>query len=349
MITVKEESKSLALGTIQVFTLTNAQGAEVRLSSYGAGVLAITVPDRDGKMADVVLGYKDLNDYDHDGPCAGKTPGRYANRIGLGKFTLDGVDYQMEINNGPNHLHGGTDNFSCQIWQGKKIDGGVEFSRISPSGEQNYPGTLTAKVTYTWSEDNVLTITYDADTDAPTVVNLTNHTYFNLCGDGSGNVLSTKLHLHADHYLPTNDSLVPTGEIASVKGTPMDFTTTKALNHNFDLTFPALKYGKGYDASWVINGWEKGKMSPVAEVMDEGSGRVLEISSTQPAVQVYTGNWLEGCPLGKTGKEYHDYDAVALECQGMPDAPNKANFPSQVLRPEGHYHEVICFAFKVAK
>lgn len=343
MVVIDSQIIALSFGLVNVFTLTNANGASVKLSSFGAGILEINVPDRNGKLDDVVLGYRNLEDYMHDGPCAGKTPGRYANRIGLGQFSIDGKQYQLATNNGPNALHGGPENFANKIWDAKIVENGVEFNLVSPDGDEHYPGTLTAKVTYTWNDDNELTINYDADTDAPTVVSLTNHAYFNLSGDCSGCVLDTKVKLYAEKYLPTNSTQVPNGEYADVAGTPMDFRTPKALGKDIKQDFPALKYGKGYDSSWVIDNWEKGKLSPAAEVMDEKSGRKLSIFTTQPAVQVYTGNWLKGSPISKCGKEYSDYDAVALECQGMPDAPNKPNFPSQLLRPGEHYHEVIIY------
>ena len=334
-------------GEVTTFRLTNAMGASVTLSTVGAGIVGIEVPDRDGRLADVVLGYRDMGEYFYDGPCAGKTPGRYANRIALGRFSLDGVEHTLAINNGPNHLHGGPEGFSHKNWEGECLgDDTVVFTLSSPDGDEHYPGNLEARVTYTWTDDNVLKIELWAVTDAPTVVNLTNHSYFNLAGEGSGTVLNHTLQLAAEKWLPTSDSLIPTGEMAPVAGTPMDFRQPKPIGRDIRADFDALRYGKGYDNCWVLDEQGSGELKEAAELIDEGSGRVLRVFTDQPAVQVYTGNWLEGCPESKSGAHYHDYDGVAIECQGMPDAPNHPNFPSQVLRPDDEYRRVILFAFE---
>ena len=344
---VKIETFASEHGEITTYQLTNANGASVRLSSLGAGILGITVPDRDGNMADVVLGYKDLNDYFYDGPCAGKVPGRYANRICKGHLEIDGNVYQLNINNGPNHLHGGPENFASKIWECDMDGDTVIFTLESPDGDENYPGTLNARVAYTWSDDNVLKIELGAVTDKTTVVNLTNHTYFNMAGeDKGGTALDQVLQLNCSRYLPTDDTLIPCGEMAPVAGTPMDFTEPKVVGNDIKQDFPALNYGKGYDNCWVIDGYEDGDMHLAAVLQDPKSGRAVEISTDQPAAQVYTGNWLDGSPLSKSGKVYHDYDGVAIECQGMPDAPNHDNFPSQLLRPDEEYRRTIIFAFK---
>ena len=337
-------------GEITTYELINASGASVKLSSLGAGILEIKVPDRDGNLADVVLGYKDVKDYFYDGPCAGKVPGRYANRICKGHLDIDGKVYQLNINNGPNHLHGGPENFSNKIWDCEMDGDTVVFSLESPDGDENYPGNLTARVAYTWNDDNVLKVELGAVTDAPTVVNLTNHTYFNMAGeDKEGTALNQVLQLNCSRYLPTDDSLIPSGEMAPVEGTPMDFTQPKAAGKDIKQDFPALNYGKGYDNCWVIDGYEDGDVHLAAVLCDEKSGRMVEVSTDQPAVQVYTGNWLGGCPLSKSSKQYRDYDGVAIECQGMPDAPNHDNFPSQLLRPDEEYRRIIFFDFKVNK
>ncbi len=334
-------------GDITLYQLTNSNGASVVLSSLGAGVVSVVVPDRNGKLADVVLGYANPADYIADGPCAGKVPGRYANRIAKGKFEIDGVHYSLAINNGPNALHGGPEGFMNRIWDAEEKTDGVVFSRVSPDGEEGYPGTLKVEASYTWSDDNELRLDLRATTDKKTVVNLTNHTYFNLAGEHTGSVLGETLWLAASKYLPTDDTLIPTGDIADVKGTPMDFTAEKELARDIQLDFPALKYGKGYDNCWVIDGWEKGKLATAARLYDAASGRLLEVATTQPAVQVYTGNWLSGCPESKSHHRYNDYDGVALECQGMPDAPNKPQFPSQLLSPGEEYNQTIIFKFKI--
>jgi aldose 1-epimerase len=333
-------------GDITLYKLTNAKGASVEVSSLGAGIVSIIVPDSKGKLADVTIGYANPADSLYDGPCAGKVPGRYANRIAKGLFKINGKEYHLAINNGPNALHGGPEGFQNQIWEHSCKDGVVTFSRTSPDGEEGYPGTLKATVSYKWSEDNALTIELSAICDADTVVNLTNHTYYNLAGEGSGSVLDEKLWLGCSKYLPTDSTLIPTGAFDNVKGTPMDFTEAKALGKDIKQDFPALNYGKGYDNCWVVDNWKPGMLKKVAELTDEKSGRVLEVLTTQPAAQVYTGNWLNGCPVGKDGHIYHDYDGVAIECQGMPDAPNKPQFPSQLLKANETYKQLIKFEFK---
>lgn len=334
-------------GEITLYTLTNAAGASVTLSSLGAGIVAACVPDKDGALADVVLGYADAADYFADGPCAGKTPGRYANRIAKGQFTLDGKLYQLAINNGPNALHGGPEGYCNKIWNADLEGDVVVFTLHSPDGDENYPGNLDATVKYEWTEDCQLVITLGAVTDAKTVINLTNHAYFNLAGEDSGSVLDHKLQMACSRFLPTDDTLIPLGEMAPVAGTPMDFTAFKALGQDIKQDFPALNYGKGYDNCFVVDGYVPGELKKVAELVHEPSGRVLEVSTTQPAAQVYTGNWLGGSPVSKSGRPYNDYDGVAIECQGMPDAPNHDNFPSQVLEPEQQYCHTIIYAFKV--
>lgn len=348
MKSIRIDTHETERGEITTYELINASGASVKLSSLGAGILEIKVPDREGNLADVVLGYKNVADYFYDGPCAGKVPGRYANRICKGHLDIDGKVYQLNINNGPNHLHGGPENFSNKIWDCEMDGDTVVFSLESPDGDENYPGNLTARIAYTWSDDNVLKIVMGAVTDAPTVVNLTNHTYFNMAGeDREGTALNQVLQLNCSRYLPTDDTLIPSGEMAPVEGTPMDFTQPKVVGKDVKQDFPALNYGKGYDNCWVIDGYEDGDVHLVGVLSDPESGRKVEISTDQPAAQVYTGNWLGGCPLSKSGKNYHDYDGVAIECQGMPDAPNHPNFPSQVLRPDEEYRRIILFNFNI--
>ncbi len=326
-------------------TLTNAKGAQVVLSSLGAGIVAIRLPEADGSLKNVVMGYPDPADYLADGPCAGKTPGRYANRIANGRFSIDGTTYTIPINNGPNHLHGGPDGFQNRIWDCIVSDNGnVQFILESHDGDAGYPGNLRATVEYEWDDNNNLEITYRATTDAPTMVNLTNHTYFNLDGQGSGTGLTQHLKLNCSCWLPTDETQIPTGEIAPVAGTPMDFTEECEIGKRIHDDFHALKIGKGYDHCWVIDGFD-GTMRETATLRGSESGRTLTVKTTQPAVQVYTGNWLEGCPDGENGYVYHDYDAVAIECQGCPDAPNHPGFPSQRLNPGEEYIRKIRFEF----
>lgn len=339
--------KSTCGKEIYLYTLTNENGAYVQLSSVGAGIVSIVVPDKDGKLADVVLGYPEAASYFADGPCAGKVPGRYANRIALGKFSLDGVEYTLPVNNGPNHLHGGPDGFQNKVWESREADGGVEFLYYSEDGEMGYPGALKAVARYDWTEENELRLTLTAESDAPTVVNLTNHAYFNLNGEGNGDILGHVLRLNASEYLPTSDSLIPVGESEPVAGTPMDFVTEKVIGAEIKADFPALNYGKGYDNCWVIDGYEPGQIQEAAELYSPESGRVLNVYTTQPGVQIYTGNWLSGCPAGKNGHVYEDYTGVAIECQNFPDAPNKPDYPTAVLRPGEVYEQAIIFAFGV--
>ena len=346
-MTIKQETIVTPRGEIKMYTLVNACGAAVRLSSLGAGIVSLTAPDRNGKMADVVLGYTHADDYFYDGPCAGKIPGRYANRIARGQFSLDGKDYQLAINNGPNALHGGPEGFSNKLWESEATDNGVTFTLVSPDGDEHYPGTLRVQARYTWSDTNELRLDITATTDKKTVVNLTNHTYWNLAGENSGTALDHELQLMCSRYLPTDETLIPTGEMAPVEDTPMDFRQPKRLGQDIRQDFPALNYGKGYDNCWVVDDWQAGELKQVASLHEPTSGRMLEISTTQPAAQVYTGNWLAGSPLNKGGlRPYNDYDGVAIECQGMPDAPNHPNFPSQVLSPGETYRHTIVFALK---
>ena len=334
---------------IYLYTLKNESGASVQLSSVGAGVVSVVVPDKDGVMADVCLGYPDPMSYFGDGPCAGKVPGRFANRIALGKFEIDGVEYSLPINNGPNHLHGGPDGFQNKVWESRENEGGVEFLYFSEDGEMGYPGALKVVARYEWTEDNELRLTLTAESDAPTVLNLTNHAYFNLNGEGSGSALGHTLRLNASEYLPTSDSLIPLGESEPVAGTPMDFVNAKVIGAEIKEDFPALNYGKGYDNCWVIDGYEPGQIQEAAELYAPESGRVLNVYTTQPGVQVYTGNWLAGSPVAKCGRSYNDYDGVAIECQNFPDAPNHADYPSAILRPGEVYEQAIIFAFGVKK
>ena len=330
------------------YRITNGSGAYVELSEIGAGIVSAVVPDKDGKLGDVVLGYSDPLSYFGDGPCLGKVPGRFANRIAKGRFTLDGKEYELPVNNGPNHLHGGPEGFQNKVWESREKDGGGEFMYFSEDGEMGYPGNLKAVVRYEWSEDNELTLILTAETDAPTVVNLTNHAYFNLDGEGSGDIFGHFLMLNASEYLPTDETLIPLGDSEPVAGTPMDFVTAKPLGRDIKNDFPALKYGKGYDNCWIIDGSAEESVRFAAELYSPASGRILQVYTTQPGVQVYTGNWLSGCPEGKCGRSYEDYEGVAIECQKFPDSPNKPDYPSTVLRPGESYREAIIFSFGTA-
>ena len=334
---------------IKKYKLTASDGAYVELSSLGAGIVSIVVPDRDGVLADVVLGYPDAESYFGDGPCAGKCPGRYGNRIAKGHFTLDGKTYTLPINNGPNHLHGGPDGFQNKVWESRQLgDNAVEFMYFSEDGEAGYPGNLKVTARYEWGDDHALKLTFTAVTDAPTVLNLTNHAYFNLSGFKE-NVLGHELCLAASEYLPTDDTLIPLGDSEPVAGTPMDFVNPKCIGRDIKADFPALNYGKGYDNCFVLDDYNPGQLERAAQLFCPSTGRELTVFTTQPGVQIYTGNWLDGCPAGKDGITYHDYDAVAIECQHFPDSPNQPDYPSTVLRPGEVFNEAIVFEFSVRK
>jgi aldose 1-epimerase len=346
MAKISQNTVMSPIGDITLFTITNKVGASVKLSSLGACIAEVNVPDKSGKMADVVIGYANPADYLADGPCAGKVPGRYANRIAKGHFSIDGKEYTLAINNGPNALHGGPTGFQNRIWQAEATADAVIFTYKSADGEEGYPGNVTVKATYTWSDDCELTLAFHAVCDSKTVINLTNHSYFNLAGHDTGSALDHELWLACSSYLPTDDTLIPTGEIAPVAGTPMDFTKAHAVGRDIKADFPTLNYGKGYDNCWVVDNYKPGEIKTVARLTDNKSGRVLEVATDQPAAQVYTGNYLNGSPKSKSGHDYKDYDAIAIECQDMPDAPNHANFPSTLLNPGEEYNRTIIFKFK---
>lgn len=332
---------------ITLIEITNSLGARVLLSSLGAGIVSIVVPDCHGHMADVVIGYADIESYRGDGPCAGKIPGRFANRIAKGRFCLDGHEYSLAINNGPNALHGGPTGFQNRNWQTDEVtDNSVTFTYCSADGEEGYPGCLTAHARYLWTDDCRLELQMWAEVEGkPTVINLTNHSYFNLGGHEKPSVLEHLLRLNASRWLPTDDSLIPLTEAPQpVAGTPMDFTSAKPLGRDIRADFPALRYGKGYDNCWLIDRTADG-LTEAAVLSDPASGRTLTVLTDQPAVQVYTGNWLDDSPAGKDGVRYRDYCAVAIECQDCPDAPNRPDFPSTRLNPGDRYRRTIEFRF----
>lgn len=322
--------------------LVNKSGSRVILTETGAGVVSIVVPDKHGIMGDVVLGYMDESSYSGDSPCSGKIPGRFANRIAEGKFVLDGKEYRLTLNHDKHHLHGGENGFADLKWKcEKQSDSSATFVLTSPDGDNGYPGVLHVTVKYTWSDNNELRIDISATTDTATVLNLTNHTYWNLAGEDSGSILDHNLQIAAEHWLPTDECLIPSGKIESVAGTPMDFRTMKSIGKDIGQDFQALKFGKGYDNCWILP--KTTGLQKAAELQDDISGRKLEVWTDQPAIQVYTGNWLAGSPTSKSGRSYNDYDGIAIECQNFPDAPNHPNFPSAVLRPGEKYEKTIIF------
>ena len=335
--------------TVDLYTLTNSKGMQASVTNFGATLVALKTPDRSGKLADVVLGYSTPAEYQKGTFFFGGTIGRYANRIARGQFKLDGKTYHLPINDGPNSLHGGTTGFNKRVWTAKEITGSnepaVQFTYLSPDGEEGYPGNLNVEVTYTLRDDNSLQIAYRATTDKDTVVNLTNHSYFNLGGEGSGDILGHQLTLHADRFTPIDASLIPTGELRAVKGTPFDFTKSTPIGARIDQDNQQLKFGKGYDHNWVLNAGESETPQEAAEVYDPASGRVLTILTTQPGVQFYSGNFLDGTVHGKSGKPYTHRSGLCLETQHFPDSPNHPKFPSTVLKPNQIFHSVSVYRF----
>lgn len=330
---------------IVIYTLRNENGCEVRVCNIGAAIVSVKAPDRDGNMDDIVLGYKDAMSYFGDGAASGKSVGRVANRIAKGKMTIEGVEYNLEINNGPNHLHGGTKGFANQLWDSRVEENRVVFSRTSPDGEQNYPGDLYVEAGYYFGEDNALEITYMARTNKTTAVNLTNHTYWNLAGEGSGkDILDHELRLNCSKVLEMDPTQIPTGVKLDVKGTPQDFTEWRRFGDEILSEFNHMKDFKGYDHFFVLDGWQPNILCEVGELRCEATGRKVEILSSQAGAMLYTGNWLEGgCPVTKSGGRYKDYAGVAIECQNFPDAVNKPEFPSAILKPEETYCQKIVF------
>jgi aldose 1-epimerase len=331
---------------VDQYTLTNVGGLKVKIITYGATITSVEVPDRNGKPANVTLHCDSLKDYLAGPPYFGCAVGRYANRIGKAKFTLDGTEYTLAANDGPNHLHGGVKGFDKYVWKAEPLEGdgfvGVRFSHVSPDGDEGYPGTLSATVTYSLTRDNELKMDYTATTDKPTVVNLTNHAYWNLAGAGSGDVLGHELMLNADQYLPVDAGLIPLGKSQAVQGTPMDFTQPKTIGSRID------QVEGGYDHCYVLNKKQPGEMSLAGRVVDPKSGRVMEIYTTQPAIQFYTGNFLDGSVSGD-GVAYQKHYALCLETEHYPDSPNHPEYPSTVLRPGQTYHEVTVYKFGVQK
>ena len=334
---------------VYLYTLTNKRGAEVSITTYGARVVTLKVPDRDGKIGDVVLGYDNLDGYLKDTAYFGAVPGRYANRIAHGKFVLDGKTYSLPLNDGPNSLHGGTQGFDKRVWSAKDVSTpaaeALELTYLSRDGEEGYPGNLTAHVTYTLTENNELRIEYSATTDKDTIVNLTNHSYFNLAGEGNGDILDEVLMINADNITPIDSTFIPTGEIQSVAGTPFDFRKPTPIGARINDDNEQLKFGRGYDHNFVLNRDDKKGLLLAARVYDKKSGRELEVWTTQPGVQFYSGNFLDGSIHGKGGVAYGHRFGFCLETQHYPDSPNHPNFPSTELKPGQRYHGVTVFKF----
>ncbi|MFT4031015.1 MAG: aldose epimerase family protein [Siphonobacter sp.] len=335
---------------VDLYTLRNKEGMTVKITNYGGIITSIEVPDKEGNMGDIVLGFDSLSGYLQEVPYFGALIGRYGNRIGKGQFTLDGKTYKLPVNNGPNSLHGGVKGFDKKVWAAEEVQTdstvGLKLKLTSPDGDQGYPGTLQVTVTYTLSNDNALKINYEATTDKATVINLTNHTYFNL-NEGKQDVLAHEVQLDASRFVPVSETLIPTGKLQEVKGTPFDFTKSKAIGKEInDSTDVQIKNGGGYDHCWIFD--QVGK-NPVAHVYDPASGRTIEMTTTEPAVQFYSGNFLDGKLSGKNMVNYKKRWGFCLETEHYPDSPNQPAFPSTILKPGETYTSSTVYHFSVKK
>lgn len=333
---------------VGLYTLKNAKGVEADISTYGGVVVSLKVPDRSGALGDVVLGFDDFNSYLTPPPYFGALIGRYGNRIGHAQFTLDGVTYHLAKNDGDNSLHGGKRGFDKVLWKAKPLDdGALQLTYLSKDGEEGYPGNLSVTVVYTVTDSNELKIDYTATTDKDTVLNLTNHSYFNLDGQGEGDILAHQISINADKFTPVDKGLIPTGELRSVEGTPFDFRTPHAIGERIESKDEQMVLGHGYDHNFILNRTGN-DLSLAAKVTSGKTGRVMEVLTTQPAVQFYTGNFLDGSIRGKGGKVYGHRAALCLETQHYPDSPNHPEFPSAELKPGETYHYTTVYRFSTA-
>jgi aldose 1-epimerase len=333
---------------IYLYTMKNASGMEIAVTNYGAHLTRVLVPDSNGRMADVVLGFENLEGYLGKHPYMGATIGRYANRIAIGRFTLDDKEYRLAVNNGPNSLHGGLEGFDKKVWDAEEVSTShgpaMRFRYVSPDGEEGYPGTLTVSVTYSLSQQNEVQVDYQATTDAPTVLNLTNHSYFNLAGAGKGTILDHIVMIDADRFTPVDSGLIPTGEFRPVEDTPFDFRTPTAIGARIDANETQMKLGGGYDHNFVLRESTQ-SLRLAARVKEETSGRVMEVLTDQPGMQFYTGNFLDGTVTGKGGVQYEKRFGFCMETQHFPDSPNKPVFPSTVLRPNEQFNSTTVYRF----
>jgi aldose 1-epimerase len=330
---------------VDLYILTNKNGMEAAITNYGGTVVSLKVADRKGKFEDVVLGYDNLDGYAAGKAYIGATVGRYANRIAHATFTLDGTAYTLAKNDGDNHLHGG---FNKRVWTAKDVSSSagqaLELTYLSKDGEEGFPGTLPVKVVYTLTDQNELKIDYSATTDKDTVLNLTNHAYFNLAGQGNGDILQQQIMIRADRFTPIDATSIPTGELRSVRGTPFDFTNSTAIGARIDQDDQQLKLGRGYDHNWVLNNGTPGSLFLAAQAYDPHSGRVLDVLTTEPGIQLYTGNFLDGIH-GKNGTVYNRRYAFCLETQHFPDSPNHPSFPTTELKPGQHFQSTTVYKF----
>lgn len=329
------------------YKISNDKGVSAEIISYGAIVVSLTAPNRNGQLEDVILGFDDLASYEKDNTFQGSIVGRYGNRIAGGKFSLDGKVYQLNLNDGPNHLHGGPKGFFKVIWDIEQLDSqSVRLTYVSPDGEEGYPGEVKISVVYTITDDDALRIDYYGTTDRPTILNPTSHCYFNLSGTPKNTILDHELMLNADFFTPIDEFSIPTGEIRPVAGTPLDFREPKPIGRDINADDEQIKFGKGYDHNWVING-KPGQVRLAATVYESKSGRLMECLTDQAGLQFYSGNFLDGSLIGKGGIRYNYRCALCLEAQAFPDSPNKPHFPSVVLRPGEEYRQTTIYRFSV--
>jgi aldose 1-epimerase len=351
MIPVKETFGEFEGKKVDLYTLKNANGMVVKITNYGGIVTSIKVPDKNNKFDDVVLGFNNLKDYLGNNPFFGAIIGRYANRIGNGKFSINGVEHTLAKNNWKNTLHGGIKGFDKVVWEAEPVTGkkgqSLKLTYMSKDGEEGFPGNLNVKVTYTLTDDNSFQIDYYATTDKITIVNLTNHTYWNLAGEGSGDILSHQLRINADSFTPIDQDSIPTGEIRSVQGTPMDFRRPEAVGARINTNYDQLRFANGYDHNWVINSGDDAKPALAATVYEPVSGRYMEVYTTEPGIQFYSGNFLNENIIGKSGKGYGARSALCLETQHYPDSPNKPEFPTVLLKPGEQYRTTTIYKFSV--
>ncbi len=345
----REPFGTLPDGTaVELFTLRNPSGMEIKVTNYGGIITELKVPDRDGKIEDITLGYSNIDGYLKSSPYFGALIGRYGNRIANAQFKLDGATFKLPANDGPNTLHGGTKGFDKVVWQAEPFERegerGIVFTYTSPDGDQGFPGALNAQVTYTLNDKNELAFDYQATTDKPTVVNLTQHAYFNLAGDGSGDILGHELTINADRFTPVDARLIPTGKLENVEGTPFDFRTKTSIGKGIDAAHEQIKRGGGYDHNYVLNRSGEG-LALAARVEEPKTGRVMEVHTTEPGVQFYSGNFLDGSITGKNGHVYNKRNGFCLETQHYPDSPNQPSFPSTRLDPGQTYTSRTVYTF----
>ena len=352
-VTKQDYGKTSTGESVYLYTLRNTHGVEAKITNYGGILVSLKVPDRNRKFDDVVLGFKDLDSYlTKNDPYMGALIGRYGNRIAKGRFTLDGVEYKLAVNNGENHLHGGIKGFDKVVWTGREMKMGtspaVALTYLSKDGEEGYPGNLNVRVVYSLTNENELKIDYTATTDKDTVTNLTHHSYFNLAGEGNGDILNHLVTINANQFVPTDAGSIPTGELKNVAGTPFDFINPTAIGARINQDDEQLKFGNGYDHTWVIKG-QPGTMRVAATAYEPTSGRIMQVLTTEPGVQFYTGNFLNGTLTGKSGKIYARRTGFCFETQHYPDSPNQPSFPTTTLKKGATYKSTTIYRFSTKR